>query len=44
MRATLARGKLDDGACGPAAMDVDGELHRTPFVLEVQGDLLELVP
>jgi ABC-type branched-subunit amino acid transport system substrate-binding protein len=44
MRATLARGKLDDGACGPAAMDVDGELHRTPAVLEVDGDQLLLVP
>ena len=44
MRAILARGKLDDGACGPAAMDVDGELHRTPAVLEIQGDQLLLVP
>ncbi|MDX2094186.1 MAG: penicillin-binding protein activator [Kofleriaceae bacterium] len=44
MRAALARGKLDDGACGPAAMDVDGELHRTPAVLEVDGDQLLLVP
>ncbi|HEY5920585.1 MAG TPA: penicillin-binding protein activator [Kofleriaceae bacterium] len=41
-RTALARGKLDDGACGPAAMDTDGELAREPLVLEVQGD--ELVP
>jgi ABC-type branched-subunit amino acid transport system substrate-binding protein len=43
-RTTLARGKLDDGACGPAAMDVNGELVREPAVLEVQGDQLQLVP
>jgi ABC-type branched-subunit amino acid transport system substrate-binding protein len=42
LRSALARGKLDDGVCGPAAMASDGELVRTPLVLEVQGD--ELVP
>ncbi len=39
-RQALARGKLDDGACGAATMDVDGELARTPTILEVQGDEL----
>jgi ABC-type branched-subunit amino acid transport system substrate-binding protein len=43
-QSALARGKLDDGACGPAAMDVDAELVRTPSVLEVQGDELILAP
>ena len=43
-RTTLSRGKLDDGACGPAAMDVNGELAREFAVLEVQGDQLLLVP
>jgi branched-chain amino acid transport system substrate-binding protein len=43
-RSALARGKLDDGACGPAAMDVDGELARTPVLLEVQGDELIMAP
>jgi ABC-type branched-subunit amino acid transport system substrate-binding protein len=42
LRAALARGKLDDGVCGPAVIGADGELSRTPLVLEVQGD--ELVP
>ena len=42
LRAALARGKLDDGVCGPAVIGADGELARTPLVLEVQGD--ELVP
>jgi len=32
------------GACGPAAMDVDGELARSPAVLEVQGDDLVVAP
>jgi branched-chain amino acid transport system substrate-binding protein len=40
LRTALARGKLDDGVCGPAAMDVAGELARTPVVLEVQGEEL----
>jgi ABC-type branched-subunit amino acid transport system substrate-binding protein len=44
LREALARGKLDDGACGTAAMDVDGELVRTPVVLEVQGDELIVAP
>jgi ABC-type branched-subunit amino acid transport system substrate-binding protein len=43
-RATLARGKLDDGACGAARMDVDGELYRTYTTLEVQGDELIVAP
>lgn len=41
-RAALARARLDDGVCGPAAIGSDGEIVRTPLVLEVQGD--ELVP
>ncbi len=40
LRAELARGVLDDGACGPAAIDVTGELAREPSVLEVQNDQL----
>jgi hypothetical protein len=43
-RAALAKGKLDDGVCGPAAMDVDGEIARTPILLEVQGDQLVAAP
>ncbi len=44
LRAALARARLDDGACGPAAIGPDGELERTPSVLEVQGDALILAP
>ena len=44
LRANLAHGKLDDGACGPAAMGSDGELVREPAVLEVVGDQLVLAP
>lgn len=44
LRAALSRGKLDDGACGPAAMGVDGELARAPNILEVQGDQLITAP
>ncbi len=40
----LARGKLDDGACGPAAMGVSGELERDPNILEVQGDQILVAP
>ncbi len=43
-KSALARGKLDDGACGAAAMDVDGELVRELAVLEVQGDELVMAP
>jgi len=43
-RSALARGKLDDGACGPAAIETDGELVRTPLILEVQGDELVAAP
>jgi ABC-type branched-subunit amino acid transport system substrate-binding protein len=43
-RAALARAKLDDGACGVAAMGADGELARTPAVLEVSGDQLIVAP
>jgi ABC-type branched-subunit amino acid transport system substrate-binding protein len=43
-RNALARGKLDDGACGPAAIETDGELARTPLLLEVQGDELVAAP
>jgi len=44
LRAALAHARLADGACGPAAIGPDGELARTPSVLEVQGDELILVP
>jgi ABC-type branched-subunit amino acid transport system substrate-binding protein len=44
MRGALARARLDDGACGPAAMGPDGELAREPVVLEVSGDQLILAP
>jgi ABC-type branched-subunit amino acid transport system substrate-binding protein len=44
MKSALARGKLDDGACGPASMDVDGELLRAPTILEVSGDSLMVAP
>jgi ABC-type branched-subunit amino acid transport system substrate-binding protein len=42
--AALAHARLSDGACGPAAIGPDGELVRTPSVLEVQGDELIAVP
>jgi ABC-type branched-subunit amino acid transport system substrate-binding protein len=44
LRQALARGKLDDGACGPASIGPDGELVREVSVLEVQGDQLQLRP
>ncbi|MDB4960968.1 MAG: ABC-type branched-chain amino acid transport system periplasmic component-like protein [Myxococcales bacterium] len=44
LTSAIARGKLDDGACGPAAMDTDGELVREPSVLEVMGDQLIVAP
>jgi ABC-type branched-subunit amino acid transport system substrate-binding protein len=44
LRSALARGKLDDGACGPAAMGIDGEIQREPAVLEVNGEQLQLMP
>ncbi len=44
MRAAIARASLDDGACGPAKMDVDGELYRSYTTLEVQGDELVIAP
>jgi ABC-type branched-subunit amino acid transport system substrate-binding protein len=44
MRSALSRARLADGACGSAAMDVDGELARTPAVLDVQGDELVIAP
>lgn len=44
LRASLARGKLDDGACGPASIDVDGEVLRAPTILEVSGDSLVVAP
>src|SRR5262249_34746636 len=44
LRGALARAKLDDGACGPVVMGEDGELQRTPVVLEVIGDELQVVP
>lgn len=42
LRERVARATLTDGRCGAAAMDVDGELHREPTVLEVAGE--QLVP
>jgi len=44
MRTALASAKLDDGVCGPAAMQPDGEVARTPLVLEVEGDTLIAAP
>jgi ABC-type branched-subunit amino acid transport system substrate-binding protein len=44
LRGALARARIDDGACGPAAIGADGELARTPSLLEVQGDELVIVP
>jgi branched-chain amino acid transport system substrate-binding protein len=44
LRAALAHARLPDGACGPAAIGPDGELARTPSILEVQGDELILAP
>ncbi len=44
LRASLSRGKLDDGVCGPAAMGADGELARAPNLLEVQGDQMIVAP
>lgn len=44
LRRALARARLDDGACGPAAIGPDGELAREPHVLEVQGDALIVAP
>jgi len=44
LRDALAHVRLDDGACGPAAMQPDGELGRSPSVLEVQGDQLIVAP
>ncbi|HUS29952.1 MAG TPA: ABC transporter substrate-binding protein, partial [Kofleriaceae bacterium] len=44
LRTAIARAKLDDGACGPASMDGDGELAREPALLEVQADQIVLVP
>ncbi|MCX5741012.1 MAG: ABC transporter substrate-binding protein, partial [Proteobacteria bacterium] len=43
-KAALATAKLDDGACGPAAMGLDGELDRVPTLLEVEGDHLIPAP
>lgn len=43
-RSALSRGKLDDGACGPAAVAGDGEIVRARLVLEVQGDELVVAP
>jgi branched-chain amino acid transport system substrate-binding protein len=44
LHANLARAKLDDGACGQASMDVDGEVLRAPTILEVSGDSLVVAP
>ncbi len=43
-RTALAHAKLDDGACGPAAVGSDGEVARSPLFLEVQGDELVVAP
>ncbi|HEY1557316.1 MAG TPA: penicillin-binding protein activator [Kofleriaceae bacterium] len=39
-RSALARARLDDGACGAAALDLTGEVARTPSVLQISGDEL----
>jgi len=44
VRGALARARLEDGACGRAAMGPDGELVRELFVLEVSGDQLIVAP
>jgi ABC-type branched-subunit amino acid transport system substrate-binding protein len=44
LRAALAHARIDDGACGPAAIGPDGELERTPATLEVRGDELIVAP
>lgn len=44
LRNALARGKLDDGACGASAIDGDGEVARPATVLEVSGDQLVVAP
>ncbi|HTR51926.1 MAG TPA: penicillin-binding protein activator [Kofleriaceae bacterium] len=44
VRAALAHARLPDGACGPAALGPDGEIVRTPIVLQVQGDELVAAP
>jgi ABC-type branched-subunit amino acid transport system substrate-binding protein len=44
MKRALATARLDDGACGPASMGADGELARTPSVLEVSGQELVVAP
>jgi len=44
MRTALAHGKLDDGACGKAAIGADGELARAPSLLQVEGDQLVIAP
>ena len=44
LRRTLATARLADGACGSAAIGVDGELDRDPSVLEVHGDQLIQAP
>jgi ABC-type branched-subunit amino acid transport system substrate-binding protein len=43
-RVALARGKLDDGVCGPAAIEANGEVSRSALILEVQGDELVAAP
>ena len=37
MMRALGRARLDDGACGPAAMAQDGEIRRDAIVLRVEG-------
>jgi ABC-type branched-subunit amino acid transport system substrate-binding protein len=44
MRKGMATVRLDDGACGPATMGADGEIVRTPSVLEVSGSELIVAP
>ena len=44
LRVALAHARLEDGACGPAAIGVDGELVREATVLEVQGSDLVVAP
>ncbi len=44
LRTALARGKLDDGACGPAAIGSDGEIQRELAILQLEGEQLQLMP
>jgi ABC-type branched-subunit amino acid transport system substrate-binding protein len=44
LTAALAHASIRDGACGETAIGRDGEIARTPGVLEVRGDELIAAP